>query len=66
MPISPSAGVSTYIVDLPSRLLAHVYDDRGMDVVAMERGPLQSLHAEYRPWLLDYDIDRMDATFAGV
>lgn len=64
MPITPSARLISYIVDPSLRLVAHPYDDRGMDLVAMERAPLQPLYSNYRQWLTADDLDRMDATFA--
>ncbi len=53
-----------FIVDFELRLVLFAYDDRGMDVVAMDREPLLPIYRQFGDWLLDYDRDRMDARFA--
>jgi len=57
------AQTSIYLVDFAARTILHVYDDRGMDVVALEARPLRPLYRRFNAWLLDCDRDRMDATF---
>ncbi len=52
-----------YFVDQDMSVLAHVYDDRGMDVVAHGRAALQPHYGSYVPWLLKFDRSRMDAAF---
>lgn len=64
--IRPSAATATYFVDFERRVLLHIYDDRGMDVVAMDPASLVPIYREFGGWLLDYDRARMDATFAGL
>ncbi len=47
----------------PRRTLAfHLYDDRGLDVVAVGRDKLEPLYRRHRDWILEYDepaISRM-------
>ena len=54
-----------YILSLSNGLVLHPYDDRGMDVVASTRSPLQSLYGNFGDWLLDYDKPRMNEVFGG-
>lgn len=54
-----------HIADLQSRLALTVYDDRGMDVVGVDRPALASLYRKFNAWLLDYDRAEMDAKFSG-
>ena len=40
-------------VDFGARIAAHVYDDRWMDVVAMEADSLRVLHRRYADWIFE-------------
>ena len=40
------------------------YDDRGMDVVGPNFQLLLALYQKHHSYLLQYDIEAMDATFA--
>jgi hypothetical protein len=70
-PASPLISVdgvgqfSSLMVDFGRGLLVKISDDRGMDVVATDRGRLKPLHAQFGSWLLDGDRARMDAMFAA-
>ncbi len=63
MPIRPSALVESFLIDRSRPMLLHVYDDRGMDVIADDPRNLRDLHDRFDDWLLDYDRDRMNAMF---
>lgn len=54
-----------FIADFERRLILFAYDDRGMDVVAMAREPLQPIYDQFSDWLLDSDRARMDTHFAA-
>lgn len=67
MPVTPRAGwgvFHSYIADLNAGTVLHVYDDRGMDVVATTTDALRPIYERFKDWLLDYDRYRMDQTFA--
>jgi hypothetical protein len=53
-----------FISDFERRLILFAYDDRGMDVIAMAREPLQPIYDQFGDWLLDHDRARMDTHFA--
>ena len=63
MPIQPAVPARSYLADLNRGIILHVYDDRGMDVTALEAEALLALYRERNDWLLDYDRDRMSAAF---
>jgi len=65
MPITPKTPVISYLADMERGILLDVYDDRGMVVGALNAAPLQPFYKQFNAWLLDYDRDAMDATFAG-
>jgi hypothetical protein len=64
MPIKPDAGdASIYLVDFTRRIIVHPYDDRGLDVVAMDREMIQPLFDRFGDWLLPHDLSRMKDMF---
>lgn len=63
-PVARTPADCLYIVDFDRGLALWPYDDRGMDVIATSRGPLEDVYRQFGPWLLDYDRARMDAVFA--
>lgn len=63
MPIAPRAPVLAWLVDFDAGVTLHVYDDRGMDVCALQRAAIEPLYRQFDTWLLDYDRPRMAAAF---
>lgn len=63
MPVYPSARVVTFLLDSSRSVMLHVYDDRGMDVIAYDPAKLHGLHTDFADWLLDYDRERMAKLF---
>ncbi|MGE8395924.1 MAG: DUF3885 domain-containing protein [Pseudomonas sp.] len=64
--IRPSLCCGVYLFNLNQRLMVWPYDDRGMDVVGPNHALLSQLYRQHQGWLLDYDRERMDASFATV
>lgn len=64
-PVTPKARrlEDIYIVDFERGVAAHVYDDRGMDLIANDEEKLQDVYDRFAGWLLDYDRAEMDVTF---
>ena len=54
---------TVYFVNTKEKILYHLYDDRGLDVVAKTVKSLRSTYYEYNSWILDYDKDEIDKTF---
>jgi len=52
-----------YIVDIENGLALHLYDDRGMDIVSIQKSATAEIYAKHIDWLFDYDIERMTQTF---
>ncbi len=55
---------AVFFFDTTHHILLHLYDDRGMDIVAEKAETLAPLYASFPNWLLDYDRKRMDTVFA--
>jgi len=63
MAITPKAPVSSFLADFDRNILLHVYDDRGMDVTALDREVLLRTYRGRNAWLLDHDRRRMGEAF---
>lgn len=62
----PSVSEPCYLIDLDKNACFHVYDDRGLDVVAKDPAVLLPLYRRYCDWLLDYDVERMHSIFSQI
>lgn len=56
-------GASAYIMDVENGLILHLYDDRGMDIVSVQKAAAAEIYTRYNDWLLGYDIARMTNVF---
>jgi hypothetical protein len=54
---------STYLIDSHNFILFHLYDDRGLDVVAANKELLRPLYESFNAWILDHDRKKIDLMF---
>ncbi|MFD1206338.1 DUF3885 domain-containing protein [Sporosarcina contaminans] len=45
------------------KMIYHLYDDRGCDIIAVNIEDLRELYEKYNDWILDYDRERIDLLF---
>lgn len=65
-PYHPTRSFGPTIFFHPTKQIAyHLYDDRGLDIVATSKEAIRPLYYQFHDWLLDYDRPRMDANFQG-
>ena len=57
--IKPSFWFDVYIYDIELGVLAHPYDDRGMDIVGTNKVMIKNIYKKYHSWLLNYDLKIM-------
>jgi hypothetical protein len=62
---SPQLKGNIFFIDPEKHLILHMYDDRGLDVIATNPTALQHIYSVCNDWILDYDRDRIDDTVAG-
>ncbi|NHZ64887.1 DUF3885 domain-containing protein [Massilia genomosp. 1] len=62
--LRPNPHCRVYLINPASGLMVHPYDDRGMDVVGTNHEALRQLYCTHYAWLLEYDLETMDRTFA--
>jgi hypothetical protein len=61
---NPAISSRVYFVNTRTRVIVHMYDDRGLDVIASRKDALQGLYHDFNAWILDYDRARIDQTFS--
>ena len=61
--VKPRISADVYLLSRDIGILAHPYDDRGMDLIGPNTARLKQIDDAYRPWLLDDNLDAMDQSF---
>ncbi|HLQ98617.1 MAG TPA: DUF3885 domain-containing protein [Candidatus Dormibacteraeota bacterium] len=52
-----------YLVHPKEKILYHLYDDRGLDLVAKDKNKLHPLYETFNDWILDEDREAIDSIF---
>lgn len=52
-----------YFIHPKKNIVFHMYDDRGLDIVAVRTEELMKLYNEFNDWILDYDREKIEQTF---
>lgn len=60
---NPQSGYQVYFINVTQKLIYHLYDDRGCDVIAAEKETIRFLYEDCNEWILDYDRDRIERLF---
>jgi Domain of unknown function (DUF3885) len=55
--LTPSVRGRVHILDPAAGVLLHMYDDRGMDIIATSVPPLQALKNSFASWLIREKLD---------
>jgi hypothetical protein len=63
--IAPSISSRVYFINLRDDVIFHMYDDRGLDVIATKREALLPLYNAFHGWILDYDRPTIDRCFGN-
>jgi hypothetical protein len=61
---TPQLHDDVFFLNLRSKLILHMYDDRGLDVIGPNTDTLRPLYNSHHHLLLDYDRQQMAATFS--
>ena len=54
-----------YLLSPEIGILAHPYDDRGMDLIGPNTTRLKEIFDTYYSWLLSYDLDAMNQSYGS-
>ena len=52
-----------FFVNISKRLIFHMYDDRGLDIIAADKENLRPIYEKLNDWILDYDREQIDKQF---
>jgi hypothetical protein len=56
-------GKEIYFVNIDKKLIFHMYDDRGLDIISTDIETLRPIWKKHSDWILDYDRERIDKQF---
>lgn len=62
----PQSGYEIYFLNVTKGLIYHLYDDRGCDILAVNKEGIQYLYEGYNGWILEDNRKEIDALFANV
>jgi hypothetical protein len=54
---TPAISSAVYLLNPSTNLLLHMYDDRGLDIIAADKKPLIRLQREFKRWMLKSSFD---------
>ena len=54
---------SIYVFDIENHVMLHLYDDRGLDIVAYDKASLIPIYNKLNKWILEYDRKQIDKMF---
>lgn len=56
---SPSVSGRVYFLNPATAIIVHMYDDRGLDMIAATRESLVPIYQTFNDWVLDFDRERI-------
>ena len=59
----PRNGIDIYFINITRKMIYHLYDDRGCDVIASNKKELRPLYEKFNDWILDYDREQINQLF---
>ncbi len=52
-----------YFINLDKKLIFHMYDDRGLDIISADKEALRPIYIKHNDLILDYDRKQIDKQF---
>jgi hypothetical protein len=52
-----------YFINIDKKLIFHMYDDRGLDIVSADKETIRPIYNKHNDWILDYDREQIDRQF---
>lgn len=59
----PIASKEIYFININKYIIVHMYDDRGLDILAQEKDKLTSLYHKFNNYIPDYNRKNIDMIF---
>ena len=60
---NPKIASAVYLIDPRSSIIMHMYDDRGLDVIAPKLDTLRPLFESFGKWILDHERHKIEFRF---
>lgn len=60
---APRVSSGVYVIDPRAKVILHMYDDRGLDILAFELETLRSLYESFSDWILENQRHRIAFRF---
>lgn len=57
------SGYEIYFINLSKKIIFHLYDDRGCDILSADKEGIRYLYREFNDWILHYDRKEIDLLF---
>lgn len=54
------SNVEIYYVNTTKNLVFHMYDDRGLDIIASESKTLKPIYSKFNDWILEANREKID------
>jgi len=52
-----------YFINLDRQIIFHMYDDRGLDIIASDREAIKPLYIKHKDWILESNRSEIDKSF---
>ena len=52
-----------YFINIDNKLIFHMYDDRGLDIISTDIETIRPIYKKHNDWILDYDRKQIDKLF---
>lgn len=59
-------NIESFFINIDKQVIYHVYDDRGLDIIAKDANILKELYTKFNDWILDYDRKEIDSIFNNI
>jgi hypothetical protein len=59
----PKVSSGVFVIDPRSKVIMHMYDDRGLDLIATKLNTLRPLFESFTEWILDNQRHRIESRF---
>ena len=58
------SNVEIYFINATKNLVFHMYDDRGLDIIASEAKTLKPIYTKFNDWILKANREKIDETMS--
>ena len=57
--LRPSISEEVYLINIDKKLIFHIYDDRGLDILSTDTETLKELYSKFDKWILEFDREKI-------